>query len=307
MIKYDTLKNKWQEWIKYPEDTQTKFDTVSFDAKSNLVYIINSDQMIKINPNTSTSEIQKLNCIHPSFQSSLCVHGELYLFGASASQTLLPLDISTELGIYREYGKKHSKHTRTHSSCYHKSKNCIYALRLSIEEDPNHYKYGEYHGDIWKLDLNHHEPSWNKLGLLFSNGLPRAEAEHDAIAVITNDEKYMLIIVHRKIFVWNFENIAVIMSKVQVPKNFRNGAYRGCISDDRTANNLVICALGRKYTTKHVNIAIDLLELISGYLRTEWLHLIARQPKNNHCKIRVSTIVDALALKRRIFCPIPLD
>ena len=303
LMKYDTIKDKWQEWIKYPEDTETQFHTVSSDIVSKMIYIISSDQLIKINHDTSTSEIEKLNCIHPSYQSSLCVNGEIYLFGASAYQTLLPFELSTEPNIYRQYGLENNQRTsltRTHSSCYHKSKNSIHLLRLSAyarNRGPNNSKNEGYRGTIWRLDLNQHEPSWNRLDLIFASAIGRKPGTgQNVIAVITKNEKYMLIIGYRKIFVWDFMDTVIKISRVPVPKHFNEGPYRGYISDDRAAYNLLIGALGRKYTRKHTNIANDLVELISSYIGTEWLYLIARQPKNNHCRIQVSTIVEALVL-----------
>ena len=287
LMKYDIIRDKWQEWIKYPKDTETDYHTATIDPELNIVYIFSYNQLIKTYLNTLDSHIIKLsttNTFGTPYQSSLCICNKIYLFGTSAFK--IWIDDQHKLFDFSASVFENQSNTAYTAIC-RKSAKAIYLFKTQWN-----YDRSCWFGGIWKLDLNKHMTSWEKL--LLSSKVELVHGTKQIVAVMTVDEKYVLLIDCMQILVWNLTDMTIRTSNISVPTELSNGPYRGYIANDKKTHNLVICALARKYTMEHMCVSIDLVNLIAAYAWTEWLCLLAWQKKDNHWKIQVSTIINKL-------------
>ena len=287
-LKYDSLKNKWNEWMTYPKNANYRTFTIALDSISNTVYIFSGDkELVKIN--TNCQEFKSINLetseCDGAHASSLCINGRFHLFGGwEHNKHAIWNDHEKRFEDIYEFREStedvYKRGFTNHEVVYHKSENKVYLLggmdKITWTDAD----------DIWCYNVDKQE--WNKLDIK----LP--EPMSSFVAVITMDERYVIIVKY-DIFVWDLMEMVIKKCDICVPEQFRLGAERGCVIGNRQDQDLLVYGYVKRFSSKYTLISDDLIDLILKFCSNEWLHLMSFDRNDNHWKIEINTITNFLS------------
>ncbi len=281
LYKYNIKDNKWMKWIKYPNDLNSKYHTVSLNEDKTILYIFNQNGNI-IQVNLKTKEFIKSNKTfhNTAFASSLYIDKQFHIFGGWQGE-------STHFCIYRWNEKDQTleripinvkkEGLRTLATIYIPSKKSVLIIPHNLDLI---YLFSMISNEFESLPVKGFRKCW----------CPSA--------VITKCKRFIIIFgTHNSndIQILDLKCMQIRSSNIESP--LRQPVYTVIVSDDIMHEMLIFGFIRKCWTDPqfdHIQyLPIYLIKTIGKWYSKEMIHILNQENMDEeiHWKINVDDIL----------------
>ena len=274
---YDTKKNDWELFTKYPEDLVSSSHCLAYNETKNELYVYGFHARIaKFDINTKTCKLCKETKTFGSYPSGLFINDKYHIIGGSYSNSH---------SIYNEteniFESFHEFPTFQDQQIIHSIKRgIVYLFAKGVNK---HDIFG-----IWEYKIR--EKEWRKT----ETKLPKQLSEFGC--VITNDERFILIFGgydendiddSDEIFIMNLDTMEIKKSDVKCPMG---GRFRAAYCYDRGEKmDILIAGYVGKYGVDGY-IPKEIMKMMEMFCCQDYVHLVEKD-SSKHWRINVDEIL----------------